>query len=74
MKPTELADIPDLTCRGTTYLVSEGRDRALTADEQARLRKHIENCPECQVASRQFEELFDLLETLFGKGQGMDAA
>lgn len=57
----------ELTCRGTTYLVSDARDRLLTAEEQFRLSSHIQKCPKCQVAARQFFDLFSQLDVFFGR-------
>lgn len=47
-----------ITCKDTTWLVSEARDRLLSEEEQQNLRHHISECPLCQGASKQFEVLF----------------
>jgi galactose-1-phosphate uridylyltransferase len=47
-----------ITCKDTTWLVSEARDRSLSEEEQQNLRQHISECPFCQGASKQFEVLF----------------
>lgn len=47
-----------VTCRDTTWLVSDGRDRRLTGSEQAALDEHIAECSLCQGASKQFALLF----------------
>ncbi|HMV54404.1 MAG TPA: zf-HC2 domain-containing protein [Rhodocyclaceae bacterium] len=47
-----------LTCRETTYLVSDARDRPLTDLEVSQLQAHIAGCAACQVASRQFAQVF----------------
>jgi len=51
-----------LSCRDTTVLVSEGRDRPLTAGELADLRGHLTGCVRCQAARGQFEILFRGIE------------
>lgn len=48
----------ELSCRDTTVLVSDGRDRPLTAEELADLRAHLTGCVRCQAAREQFEILF----------------
>lgn len=58
-----------LSCRATTYLVSEARDRDLTPQELASLQAHIDGCPHCQIASRQFENVFSQIEDLFGRSR-----
>lgn len=55
-----------LTCRDTTWLVSDARERALTAEEQRTLAEHIAECPFCSRASVQFEVLFRQLGLYFG--------
>lgn len=47
-----------ITCRDTTWLVSESRDRSLSEEELQNLRQHISECPFCKGASTQFEVLF----------------
>lgn len=56
-----------MKCRDTTFLVSEARDRELTPDEYQALSAHIGECPLCQKASKQFADLFQYLDELFGK-------
>lgn len=51
-----------ITCRDTTYLVSEGRDRSLSDDEIAQLQGHLETCAECKIASRQFSQIYRLID------------
>ncbi|MEZ5447257.1 MAG: zf-HC2 domain-containing protein [Gammaproteobacteria bacterium] len=51
-----------LSCRDTTVLVSEGRDRPLTKAELADLRGHLTGCVRCQAAREQFEILFRGIE------------
>jgi hypothetical protein len=60
-----------ITCRDTTWLVSDARDRALTDEEKAALAGHIATCSLCQGASTQFEMLFRQLDHyLAGKNEG----
>jgi hypothetical protein len=47
-----------ITCRQSTWLVSDSRERTLTAAEERALAEHIAGCRYCQGASRQFEVLF----------------
>jgi hypothetical protein len=54
------------SCRDSTWLVSEARDRPLSATERAQLHRHIDSCPHCQVASKQFERLFAQIDDLLG--------
>ncbi|MEQ1598693.1 MAG: hypothetical protein ABL880_04925 [Methylotenera sp.] len=56
-----------MKCRDTTFLVSEARDRELKLDEYQALNAHISECPLCQKASKQFDNLFEYLDDLFGK-------
>ena len=56
-----------LTCRDTTWLVSDARERALTDEESRDLVEHVTNCPFCSRASVQFEVLFKQLEVYFGR-------
>lgn len=56
-----------LSCRDSTWLVSEARDRPLDADESAGLAQHIDTCPLCRVAARQFADLFDLVGLLYAR-------
>ena len=44
-----------VTCRDTTWLVSDARDRPLTEGERASLADHIAECSLCQGASKQFK-------------------
>lgn len=54
-----------IVCRDTTWLVSDGRDRELTEEENAQLAAHIASCSMCQGASRQFAVLFRGIDALF---------
>ena len=53
-----MTDKRKVTCRDTTWLVSDARDRPLTESEQASLADHIAECSLCQGASEQFRALF----------------
>jgi hypothetical protein len=53
-----MTDSGKVTCRDTTWLVSDARDRPLTKSEQAALAAHIAECSLCQGASKQFTALF----------------
>ena len=53
-----MTDKGKVTCRDTTWLVSDARDRPLTESEQAALADHIAECSLCQGASKQFGALF----------------
>ena len=59
--------IDPITCRDTTWLVSCARDGALTALEASQLAAHLDGCAACQVASRQFGQLFAQLDTLLAR-------
>lgn len=52
----------EFACRDATVLVSEARERALTAAEIDELRSHIDGCVRCQAAREQFEILFRNVE------------
>jgi len=56
-----------ITCRDSTWLVSCARDGALTPAEASQLADHLAGCPACQVASRQFAQLFAQLDTLLAR-------
>jgi Putative zinc-finger len=51
-----------VSCRDTTVLVSDARERALTAEELTELRSHLRWCVRCQAAREQFEILFRGIE------------
>jgi len=55
-----------ITCRDTTWLLSDSRERALTDEELTALKQHIEECKLCQGASAQFEVLFRQINRYFG--------
>lgn len=58
-------DADEITCRDTTWLVSDGRDRQLSEKEKANLLKHIASCNLCRGASTQFDVLFRQIEEYF---------
>jgi predicted anti-sigma-YlaC factor YlaD len=55
-----------LTCKETTWLASESRERNLTKDEVQELEQHIAECPYCKGASQQFAVLFKQLDSYLG--------
>ena len=55
----------EITCRDTTWLVSDACERPLTKQEQQDLQNHISECSLCQGASTQFEVLFRQLKLYF---------
>jgi hypothetical protein len=61
-----------LTCRDTTWLVSDARDRPLLEAEKMALAEHIATCVLCQGASEQFGVLFRQIG-LYLKGEAPDA-
>lgn len=63
-----------ITCRDTTWLVSDARDRKLTDEEKQDLEEHVAACPDCRGASAQFKVLFRQIDALFGQdvGEGLD--
>jgi predicted anti-sigma-YlaC factor YlaD len=63
---TDTTTIP-ITCRDTTWLVSSARDQPLTARQARQLDAHLAGCAACQVASRQFAQLFAQLDTLLAR-------
>lgn len=54
-----------ITCKDTTWLVSESRERTLTEEEREALTRHIAECKHCQGASRQFAVLFRQIGAYF---------
>jgi hypothetical protein len=51
-----------ITCRDTTWLVSDSRERSLTAEEQASFDEHIVTCGLCKGGEKQFKVMFRQLE------------
>lgn len=66
-----MSDDAPVTCRDTTWLVSDARDRPLTELEKRALAEHIAACSLCQGASTQFEVLFRQL-SFFLRGEAPD--
>lgn len=60
-------EITPLTCRETTYLVSESRDAPLDSTQNERLAAHLQTCSACRTASTQFAQLFAQLDTLLAR-------
>ncbi|WP_306394298.1 zf-HC2 domain-containing protein [Telluria beijingensis] len=56
-----------VTCRDTTWLVSCARDGALTPAQASQLAAHLSGCTVCQIASKQFGQLFGQLDTLLAR-------
>ena len=65
---------PAITCRDTTWLVSSARDQPLTPQQARQLTAHLAGCAACQVASRQFAQLFAQLDTLLARDAAPDDA
>jgi hypothetical protein len=63
-----------LSCKETTWLVSEARERALSSEERQNLAEHIATCTFCQGASRQFEVLFKEIDNYLGNSRSEKAA
>ncbi|WP_208280667.1 zf-HC2 domain-containing protein [Massilia oculi] len=63
-----------ITCRDTTWLVSGARDQPLTPHQARQLAAHLAGCAACQVASRQFAQLFAQLDTLLARDAAPDDA
>ena len=55
-----------ITCKDSTWLVSESRERTLSKDELQDLEGHIAECPYCKGASTQFAVLFKQLDHYLG--------
>jgi anti-sigma factor RsiW len=46
-----------VNCREASQLLSEGLDRALTAEEREAVERHLAECPACTRCRGQFEEM-----------------
>lgn len=57
-----------ITCRDTTWIVSDSCERDLTEQEKADLQAHIAACKLCHGASTQFEVMFRQLKAYFTAG------
>lgn len=58
-----------ITCKDTTWLVSESRERPLSKEELENLEQHIAECPFCKGASTQFGVLFKQLDSYLGNSK-----
>jgi hypothetical protein len=58
-----------ITCKDSTWLVSESRERTLSKDELQDLEGHIAECPYCKGASTQFAVLFKQLDHYLGNSR-----
>ena len=58
-----------ITCKDSTWLVSESRERPLSKPELADLEGHIAECPFCKGASTQFSVLFKQLDRYLGNSK-----
>lgn len=56
---------PRITCKDTTWLVSESQERALSDEERKALEQHVAECEYCQGASGQFSVLFRQIREYF---------
>lgn len=54
-----------MTCKDTTWLVSDSRERRLSQDEKDGLDRHIATCPYCRGASTHFDVLFRQIDRMF---------
>jgi anti-sigma factor RsiW len=53
-----------MSCRHSTQLLSESRDRELSSAERETLARHLDICPACRRCERQFELLRLALQAL----------
>lgn len=67
-----MTERPQVTCRETSWLVSDARDRPLLESEKEALAEHIAGCSLCQGASEQFAVLFRQIGVYF-KGEAPDS-
>ncbi len=58
-----------ITCKDSTWLVSESRERTLSKEELQDLEGHIAECPYCKGASTQFAVLFKQLDYYLGNSR-----
>lgn len=58
-----------ITCKDSTWLVSESRERTLSKEELQDLEGHIAECPYCKGASTQFAVLFKQLDHYLGNNR-----
>lgn len=64
----------EITCRDSVWLVSRLRDGELSADEVARLSRHVQGCLRCQTARRQFDALYAGLDDLLARANASQGA
>ena len=62
----------EITCKDTTWLVSDACERDLSPQEKSDLAGHIEDCELCQGASTQFDVLFRQLRIYLGTSKKPD--
>lgn len=70
MSASEPTRAGGISCRDSTRLVSESRDRPLSGAEAMRLATHVEHCPHCRIAARQFADLFARIDLLLARPTG----
>lgn len=58
-----------ISCKDSTWLVSESRERPLSKAELDNLEGHIAECPFCKGASTQFSVLFKQLDHYLGNSK-----
>jgi hypothetical protein len=56
-----------ISCRDSTRLVSQMRDRPLDGTETAQLQTHVAQCPHCRIAAQQFADLFARVDLLLAR-------
>ncbi|MFZ6649289.1 zf-HC2 domain-containing protein [Undibacterium sp. TJN25] len=54
----------DISCEDATMLVSDSRDGPLDEQAAASLQFHVQHCPYCSIAYKQFDSLFAQLGQL----------
>lgn len=54
----------EITCLLSTELLSAQRDSDISIAEATALTQHLQRCPWCQVAGKQFGHLFSTLDEL----------
>ncbi|HEY4318317.1 MAG TPA: zf-HC2 domain-containing protein [Herbaspirillum sp.] len=64
MKP-----IKKLSCKETTHIVCDARDRPMSAEQSAQLQAHLETCDACKSAAVQFADMFRHLDILFARNE-----
>ena len=67
MSPAASAPAGGISCRDSTRLVSEMRDRPLDGKETMQLGTHVEHCPHCRIAAQQFADLFARVDLLLSR-------